>query len=224
MNTVPGEQDETINQPVVFSTDNGNAIQVSDPNSRSRSPVFTSSFEDPNLGWGDVSGGGNGGGNEGGWNLTSWDGGVNESAIAANGSPYGNPYAPDGSQVLAIEGNATAWQDVTFSEAGTYTLNFQAAYTNTNQGWNWFNGTNPIAVQIDGVTVGVFTPSSNDHFDAYQTNSFTIAAGVHRVSFVGLNSYGGDCVSFIDSVSITKNAVTVPVSDTAPSSAPVFGS
>ena len=104
----------------------------------------------------------------------SWDGGVNESAIAANGSPYGNPDAPDGSQVLAIEGNATAWQDVTFSEAGNYTLSFLAAYTNANQGWNWFNGTNPIAVQIDGVTVGTFTPGSNDHFDAYQTDSFAV--------------------------------------------------
>ena len=69
VNTVPGEQSETINQPVVFSTDNGNAIQVSDANSAT-SPVFASSFEDPNLGWGVVSGGYNGGGNEGGWNLT----------------------------------------------------------------------------------------------------------------------------------------------------------
>ena len=208
VNRVPGDQSATINQPVVFSTDNGNAIQVSDPNSAA-APVFSSSFEDPGMNWGDVSGGQCGGGNEGGWNLTAWDGGVNESAIAANGSPYGNPYAPDGSQVLAIEGNATAWQDVTFNEAGTYTLNFQAAYSNNNQGWSWFNGANPIAVEIDGVVVGTFTPTSNNHFDAYQTDSFTVAAGVHRVSFVGLTNDGSDRVSFIDQVSITENAAAV---------------
>ena len=195
----------------VSITKNAVTVPVSDT-SPSSAPIFGTSFEDPNLGWGVVSGGGNGGGNEGGWNLTSWDGGVNESAIAANGSPYGNPDAPDGSQVLAIEGNATAWQDVTFSEAGNYTLSFQAAYTNANQGWNWFNGTNPIAVQIDGVTVGTFTPGSNDHFDAYQTDSFAVTAGVHRVSFVGLTNDGSDCVSFVDQVSITKSATVFSAS------------
>ena len=61
-------------------------------------------------------------------------------------------------------------------------------------------------MQIDGVTVGTFTPGSNDHFDAFQTDSFTVAAGVHRVSFVGLTNDGSDRVSFVDNVSITKVA------------------
>ena len=61
-------------------------------------------------------------------------------------------------------------------------------------------------MQIDGVTVGTFTPGSNDHFDAFQTDSFTVSAGVHRVSFVGLTNDGSDCVSFIDQVSITESA------------------
>ncbi len=221
VNTVPGDQSGTLNSPVVFSTANGNAIQVSDTNAATT--AFSDSFENPGMNWGDISGGQCGGGNEGGWNLTSWDGGVNESAIAANGSPYGNPYAADGSQVLAIEGNATAWQDVAFAEAGTYTLNFQAAYTNDNQGWNWFNGSNPIAVQIDGVTVGTFTPMSNDHFDAFQTGSFTIDAGVHRVTFAGLTNDGSDRVSFVDQVSITKQATSIPLGP-ADASAPIASS
>jgi len=56
------------------------------------------------------------------------------SAIAANGSPYGNPDAPDGSQVAAIEGNASVWRDVAFAETGNYTISFQTAYTNNSVG------------------------------------------------------------------------------------------
>ena len=215
MNTVPGDQSATVNQPVVFSTDNGNAIQVSDTDSSAAADqanqlVFSSSFENPNIGLGNVSGGGNGGGNQGGWNLMTWDG-LNESALASNGSVYGNPDTTDGSQVLVVQGNATAWQDVTFTEAGKYTLSFLAAYTSNTQGGGWGAGVNPFAVQIDGVTVGTFTPGSNDHFDAYQTDSFTVAAGVHRVSFVGLTNDGSDRVSFVDQVSITKVADVLQV-------------
>ena len=215
MNTVPGDQSATVNQPVVFSTDNGNAIQVSDTDSSAAADqanqlVFSSSFENPNIGLSNVSGGGNGGGNQGGWNLMTWDG-LNESALASNGSVYGNPDTTDGSQVLVVQGNATAWQDVTFTEAGKYTLSFLAAYTSNTQGGGWGAGVNPFAVQIDGVTVGTVTPGSNSNFDAYQTDSFTVAAGVHRVSFVGLTNDGSDRVSFVDQVAITKVADVLQV-------------
>ena len=72
-------------------------------------------------------------------------------------------------------------------------------------------GRNTFSVQIDGVTVGTFTPGSNEHFDAFQTNGFAVAAGVHRVSFVGLKDSGGDFVSFVDNVSITRNAAALQV-------------
>ena len=137
VNTVPGEQAATINQPVVFSTDNGNAIQVERPE-RLRGVVRWCSAavsRIPIMNWGDVSGGGNRRRKPGRLEPHRLGRRVNESAIAANSSAYGNPDAPDGSQVLAIEGNATAWQDVTFTEAGKYTLNFLAAYTNDTQGW-----------------------------------------------------------------------------------------
>ncbi len=214
-NSVPGDQSATVNQPVVFSADNGNAITVSGTDSATSSSasslVFSSSFENPVLNWGDVSGGGNGGGNQGGWNLVTWDGANDESAICANSSAYGNPDAPDGAQVLCLQGTATAWQDVTFTEAGKYTLSFLAAYTSNTQGGGWGAGVNPFAVQIDGVTVGTFTPGSSDHFDAFQTDSFTLSAGVHRVTFVGLTNDGSDRVSFVDNVAITKVADVLQV-------------
>ena len=50
VNNVPGDQSDSVNTPLVFSTANGNAIQISDPNidpNDSSVDVPNSSFESP---------------------------------------------------------------------------------------------------------------------------------------------------------------------------------
>jgi hypothetical protein len=56
-------------------------------------------------------------------------------------------------------------------------------------------------VEIDGTVVGTFTPADTN-YSAYTTPSFTVTAGYHTISFVGLSPNGGDNTAFIDAVSV----------------------
>src|SRR5262249_52963343 len=50
-----------------------------------------------------------------------------------------------------------------------------------------------------------FTPADT-HYNLYTTDSFSMTAGSHVISFVGLNPQGGDNTAFLDDVQITKTA------------------
>ena len=165
--------------------------------------VSNSSFEATNLGtgsWGDYRTGGS----DSGWNFTDFSWPANSppsgSGIAADGSGYNRPNAPDGTQTAFIQGQATMWQDVTFATAGNYAISFDAAYR------AYYNGTNPIEVQVDGVNVGLITPTSTN-FQTYHTDLINFTAGKHRISFTGTSS-AGDCTTFIDNVSIGFQGTT----------------
>ena len=160
-------------------------------------PVSNSSFEATNLGTG-FWGAYRQGGSDGGWNFTdfSWSatGLPSSSGVAADGCGYNRPNAPSGTQTAFIQGNGSMWQDVNFATAGNYAISLEAAFR------DYYSGTNPIMVQVDGKTVGVIIPTSAD-FQTYHTDLFSVAAGTHRVSFTGMTS-AGDCTSFIDNVAI----------------------
>src|SRR5262249_36950577 len=115
-----------------------------------------------------------------------------------NGSGFtaGNPNAPQGSQVAFLQGTGTASQPVNFA-AGTYTISFQAA-----QRQNVANGGPNFRVLVDGTHVRDFTPSRTS-YAAYTTNSFTVTAGYHIITFQGLDTKGGDNTAFIDQLSIS---------------------
>lgn len=186
-NSVPGDQTGRMNAPLVFSTANGNAITVGDPefvNSASYVNVADGSFESPNIGAGgayqyNVQG-----------SAWTFDG---TSGIVGNGSGFNNANAPAGSQSAFLQNSGAIWQDITFAEAGNYQIRFAAAYRPN------FNGTNPIIVEIDGQRVGVITPTSAD-FRMYSTDPSYVTAGVHRLTFRGQNT-SGEHTSFIDQVS-----------------------
>ena len=71
----------------------------------------------------------------------------------------------------------------TFAQAGDYSISFLAAYR------DYYNGSNPIAILIDGVNVCTITPTSTD-YQLYQTNPVSISAGPHLVTFAGLTTGG----------------------------------
>ena len=52
------------------------------------------------------------------------------SGIAANDSGilYDNGSAPNGTQVAFLQSTGSIYQDINFTEAGNYTISFQAAY------------------------------------------------------------------------------------------------
>src|SRR5204862_460523 len=84
--------------------------------------------------------------------------------------------------------------------AGSYTLSFQAA-----QRGNYQFGTQIVAVQVDGVTVGQFQPPGVS-YTSYSTPAFTIASsGNHTIALVGIGS-GGDFTAFVDDVRLASTS------------------
>ena len=154
------------------------------------STVADSGFETPSLGPGGYQ-----------YNPTgsSWIF-SNGSGIAANGSilTSKNPNAPQGTQVAFLQGTGLMRQTISFA-AGSYHISFDAAQ---RKGVN--KSVQNFQVLIDGHVVGTFTPSGFK-YKPYSTNSFTVSAGSHVLSFQGLDSNGGDNTAFIDVVSIQGN-------------------
>ncbi len=116
---------------------------------------------------------------------------VGTAGIAANGSIFNNPNAPEGTQVGILQNNGSISQAVNFA-AGAYTLSFQAVQRpGANQ---------TFQVLVDGNVVGTFQPTGTS-FQSYTTSSFRVTAGSHVVEFLGTDTIGGDNTAFIDSVS-----------------------
>ena len=49
--------------------------------------------------------------------------------------------------------------------------------------------------------VGTFKPTGTS-YAPYTTNAFTVTAGTHTITFVGLNPNGGDNTAFVDQVQL----------------------
>jgi hypothetical protein len=121
------------------------------------------------------------------------------SALVSNGSPEGNPPAPDGSQAADLFGRGSISQVVNLG-AGAYVISLSA-----DQGLEPYF-TQTIQVLVDGAVVGTITPSGSA-FATYSTNPFTVTAGPHTVRFAGLVTSGE---TFLDQISIA-NAVLGPL-------------
>ena len=122
--------------------------------------------------------------------------------MPATGPAWAIPIRSTATQVAYIQGGATISQNVTFAEAGTYTISFQAAYRQ-------YGGKHAFTVLVDGVSVGTFNPSSLD-FRGYSA-TFSVSAGTHRITFRGATETS-DKTAFIDDVSIAKTDSFVQVS------------
>ena len=114
---------------------------------------------------------------------------ANGSSIAASGN------APQGSQAAFIMNGGSMSYSV-YLDADTYSLSFLAAQRATNN-----NQTQKLQVLVDGVSIDSIAPSGTS-YSLYQTATFTVAAGMHTIEFLGTNPLNGQCTALIDSVSI----------------------
>ena len=122
------------------------------------------------------------------------------AGVSANNTDFtgGNPAAPEGSQVAFLQGtDAAISQSVTFA-AGTYSVGFSAA-----QRGNGNASSQSVQVYVDGTLVGTFTPGGPT-YTAFTTDSFTVTAGAHTVSFVAFDQDGLDNTAFIDQVQLLR--------------------
>lgn len=150
-------------------------------------------FETPSLGSGNFSYSPSGGS----WMFAeSIDG--SGSGIAANGSAFGNPNAPQGTQAALLQSYGRISQTLTGFAPGTnYTITYSAAQRSgaaQHGGESW-------DVAIDGDVITTNAPGSTSY--TTYTASFVASSSSHTLSFIGTDLAGGDNTVFIDNVSFT---------------------
>ncbi len=114
------------------------------------------------------------------------------TGICSNSSAFGNPNAPEGSQVGFVQFSGTTSQLLTGFVPGTnYTLTYSSAQRSGNQQtWD---------VKIDNTVIQ--SGSGGGSSFAGRTANFTATAAAHTLSFTGTNLNGGDNTIFIDNIS-----------------------
>ena len=149
-------------------------------------------FESPILGNGIFRYNPTGGG---GWTFSG------ESGIAANGSAFSPPNAPEGVQAALVQRFGSLQQTFSGLTSGTtYTISYLAARRGgQNQTWN---------IVIDGNVIKTNT-SAPASYTPY-TATFTATATFHTLSIVGTNLNGGDNTVFIDNVQISAATPAIP--------------
>ncbi len=133
-----------------------------------------------------------------GWTFLAESNGL--SGVQKNGSAWGAPTAPEGTQTAFLQAAGRIYQDLAFA-AGSYKITFYAAYRSIN------TQTQSVNVYCDGTLIGNITPASSSSFGFYSTNRFTVAAGTHRIMFANVKSLDD---IFIDNVNIVLGGYKAP--------------
>jgi uncharacterized repeat protein (TIGR01451 family) len=132
--------------------------------------VLNASFETPSQGGGYS------------YNTTgaSWTF-AGSSGLAANGSGFGPPAPPGGTQVAFVQFNGVASQSISLP-AGSYTVTMRVAQRNCCATNN-----QQLDIRIDGVSVGTIQPLNNGAYATFTSSSFTVTAPA-PVTLAALNT------------------------------------
>jgi hypothetical protein len=119
------------------------------------------------------------------------------SGIQTNGSGFGAPPAPDGTQTAFLQSGGAISQTINIEAGGIYTFQFQGALRSYRSA-----GTpaQQIAVYVDDMPVGTYAPTSDAYWDRF-TFSQGLSAGQHTISFRTTVTLG-DSTAFLDNFSI----------------------
>jgi hypothetical protein len=122
------------------------------------------------------------------------------AGLSGNGSGFtsGNPNAPQGSQIAFVQELGIVSQVVNTATAGSYMISFSAA-----QRGNYNTSYEEVEVEVDGLAVGTFNPTSTI-YATYMTDSFYLAAGAHTIAFVGIDPTGTDNTDFLDQADLVQ--------------------
>ncbi|HWA99038.1 MAG TPA: hypothetical protein VG713_11125 [Pirellulales bacterium] len=122
------------------------------------------------------------------------------AGVAANASGFtaGNPSAPQGSQVVFLQGTGAISQPLNVNAPGNYAISFQAA-----QRGNFNIGAQSIQVLIDGVAVDTVTPTGSLYMP-YSVLTGSLTAGSHSIVLRGLAT--SDATALVDQINVTPVA------------------
>lgn len=142
----------------------------------------------------------------GGFWTFSAQSGNNGSGIVANGSAFGNPNAPDGSQAGFVQSSGTITQTISgFVPGTTYVVSYAAAQRSgaSQHGGETWN------VTLDGNVIQTNSTPGGTSYAPYST-TFVASATYHTLAFIGTNLNGDDNTVFIDNVQISVVAPVAP--------------
>ena len=127
---------------------------------------------------------------------------LGDSGIQSNGSGWGVPNAPDGTQTAFLNGNPNRGtgnlgnisQSVNFTTTGTYVVNFQGA---RRQGQ-----VQPLMLTVDGVQVGGLLTPSGSTFGLVTSGVFTInTTGLHTIT-LSATATTSDLTTMVDQMAL----------------------
>jgi G8 domain/Ricin-type beta-trefoil lectin domain-like/HYR domain/Secretion system C-terminal sorting domain len=139
------------------------------------------------------------------WTLTG------SAAIASNSSGFTslNPNAPQGNQVLVIQGQSTANTNMNVAKAGFYRLTMQAAQR--------LNNRQTVHVFINDTHIGSVTPDNGNYTPHFSVPIF-LPIGTHNIALRGISA--SDNSVFLDDINVeqlrTWNDATTWESGTVP--------
>ena len=126
------------------------------------------------------------------------------SGIFGNGNSFTNgASAPDGTQVALLQSQGSFSQSITFATAGSYQLSFDAAQRAASSNYNLAG--EDFEVEVDNTVVARLKPTATS-YQLYTSEAFSVSSGSHTITFLGLDSAGGDNSALIDAVSIAVAA------------------
>ncbi|WP_224364598.1 G8 domain-containing protein [Hyalangium versicolor] len=127
-----------------------------------------------------------------GWSFTGGAG------LSRNGTAFtsGNPNAPEGAQVLLLQGASSASRSLTFT-AGYYVFSFLTAERGN------LASTQRVELRIDGASLVAVTPAGAS-YQGVTTAPVLLSSGVHSLELRGLNPQGGDNTAFVDDLRATR--------------------
>ncbi len=168
-------------------------VRITAPKPREAGEIANASFEAPAATSGMLFGAA--ASSEEGWTFNA------TSGVARNGASVA-PNAPLGVQAAALrtaDGVAGRFSQRIEFAAGTYVLSFRAA-SGTSDASQTFE------VRVGDQLVGAFSPSATS-YAAFDTDFFTVEAGVHDVSFVSTTT-DGERTAYLDA--ITLESIEIP--------------
>ena len=116
------------------------------------------------------------------------------SGLARYGSDFNPPPAPEGSQVLFLQGESDVTQWVSLA-AGTYKLSCKASYRESS------GPGQSMAFYVDGIQVSeTFSPDDAAKYTAYESRPFTVEEGVRMVELRSFSKE--DKTVFVDGVTL----------------------
>ena len=115
-----------------------------------------------------------------------------------SGFTSGNPGAPQGQQIMFLQGTGRASRNVSVAQTGFYRIRLQAARRG-----NMPNQRQNVGIRIDGISLGEIPVLSTSYTNVYSLAIY-LTAGNHSIELRATRPVAGDHTAFVDALHLEK--------------------